>query len=42
MFGGVTLKHVPTTPEGWLAGPDGVVLDGRFPWFVVVRVAYDA
>ena len=42
VFGGVTLKHVPTTPEGWLAGPDGVVLDGRFPWFVVVRVAYDA
>ncbi len=40
--GGVTLKHVPTTPEGWLAGPDGTVLDRRFPWFVVVRVSYDA
>ena len=42
VFGGVTLKHVPITREGGLAGPDGAVLDGRFPWFVVVRVSYDA
>ena len=42
VYGGVALKHVPTTPEGWLAGPDGAVADARFPWFVVVRVRYDA
>ena len=37
----VTLKHVPVTPDGLLAGPDGRVLDGRYDWFVVLRVAYD-
>jgi hypothetical protein len=40
VFGGVTLKHIPVTPQGTLAGPDGAVLDGRFPWFVVLRVRY--
>ena len=37
----VTMKHVPTTPQGTLGGPGGLV-DGRYPWFVVVRVQYDA
>ncbi len=34
----VTLKHVPVTADGCLAGPDRVVLDRRYPWFVVLRV----
>jgi hypothetical protein len=38
----VTLKHVPVTPDGRLAGPDGRVLDGRYNWFVALRVLYDA
>ncbi|MDT7951358.1 MAG: DUF2272 domain-containing protein [Acetobacteraceae bacterium] len=38
---GVTMKHVSITPQGTLATPDGTVLDPRFPWFVVLRVAYD-
>jgi len=37
----VTLTHVPVTADGRLAGPDGVVLDYRYPWFVVLRVLYD-
>ena len=37
----VTEKHVPTTPQGMLAGPDGVPLDTRYPWFVVLKVNYD-
>ncbi len=37
----VSMKHIPATPEGRLAGPDGVVLDPDYPWFVVIRVAYD-
>ncbi len=39
--GGVTMKHVPVTPAGTLAAPDGSVVDTRYPWFVVVRVRYD-
>lgn len=38
----VTMIHVPVTPNGLLANPDGTVLDQRFPWFVVLRVLYDA
>ncbi len=34
----VTLKHVPVTAEGYLATPDGVVLDARYPWLVVLRL----
>ena len=34
----VTMKHVPVTPDGKLAGPDGVVLDTRYPWMVVLRL----
>jgi hypothetical protein len=37
----VSMKHIPATPDGRLAGPDGVVLDPDYPWFVVIRVAYD-
>lgn len=37
----VAMKHVPVTPDGKLAGPDGVVLDPDYPWFVVLRVLYD-
>src|SRR5262249_160423 len=36
----VTLKHVPVSEQGMLATVDGAVLDGRYPWFVVVRVMY--
>jgi hypothetical protein len=36
----VTLKHVPVTPDGRLAGPDGIVLDRRYPWMVVLRGDY--
>jgi hypothetical protein len=38
---GVTMKHVPVTESGTLAGPDGRILDDRYPWFVVLRVLYD-
>ncbi|MBV9785309.1 MAG: DUF2272 domain-containing protein [Acidisphaera sp.] len=37
----VTLTHVPVTEQGTLAGPDGGVLDTRYPWMVVLRVLYD-
>ena len=37
----VTEKHIPTTPGGMLAFPGGSVVDTRYPWFVVLRVAYD-
>jgi hypothetical protein len=37
----VTMKHVPTTPDGRLATPDGTVLDPRYPWMVVLRVLYE-
>jgi hypothetical protein len=38
----VTEKHVPVTPQGMLSGADGVVLDTRYSWFVVLRVIYDS
>ena len=34
----VTMKHVPVTAAGRLAGPDGQVLDPRYPWMVVLRL----
>ncbi len=37
----VSMKHIPVTADGHLAGPDGVVVDPDHPWFVVIRVAYD-
>jgi hypothetical protein len=38
----VTMVHVPVTPSGTLANPDGPLLDQRYPWFVVLRILYDA
>jgi hypothetical protein len=35
----VTLKHVPVTAAGRLAEADGTVLDTRYPWMLVLRVA---
>jgi hypothetical protein len=34
----VTLTDVPVTPDGKLAGPDGIVLDQRYSWMVVLRL----
>jgi hypothetical protein len=34
----VTMKHIPVTPDGKLATPDGRVLDTRYPWMVVLRL----
>jgi hypothetical protein len=36
----VAMKYVPTTLDGHLAGPDGVVLDPDYHWFVVLKVLY--
>lgn len=36
----VTLKHVPVTPQGMLATPDGHVLDTRYSWLTVLRIGY--
>jgi hypothetical protein len=36
----VAMKYVPTTADGHLAGPDGVVLDPDYHWFVVLKVFY--
>ena len=38
----VTEKHVPTTPAGTLADASGLVVDSRYPWFVVLHIAYDS
>jgi hypothetical protein len=37
----VTEKHIPLTPSGMLADPVTGVVDTRYPWMVVLRVAYD-
>jgi hypothetical protein len=37
----VVLTHVPTTPEGMIAGPDGAPVDPHTAWFVVIRILYD-
>jgi hypothetical protein len=34
----VTMKHIPVTTDGKLATPDGLVLDSRYPWMVVLQV----
>jgi hypothetical protein len=36
----VTMKHIPVAADGMLAGPDGRVLDTRYPWMVVLKVNY--
>ena len=38
----VTMKHIPTTHSGTLSDPATGVVDTRYPWFVVLRVSYDA
>jgi hypothetical protein len=38
----VSEKHIPVTADGHLANPDGTVLDPDHPWFVVLRILYDA
>jgi len=36
----VAMKHIPTTADGHLAGPDGIVIDPDHHYFVVLRVEY--
>jgi Uncharacterized protein conserved in bacteria (DUF2272) len=36
----VTMKPIPITADGHLAGPDGTVLDPDHHWFVVLKVLY--
>jgi hypothetical protein len=36
----VAMKYIPVTPDGHLAGPDGIVLDPDHHWFVVLKVLY--
>jgi hypothetical protein len=38
----VSLKHVPVGPDGLMVGPTGAVIDTDYPWFVVLRVNYQA
>jgi len=37
----VTMKNIPTGPNGLIGGPDGTPIDARYPWFVVLQVLYD-
>ncbi len=37
----VSMKHVPVTKKGRLADRNGIVVDDRYPWFVVLQVMYD-
>lgn len=37
----VMMKHVPVNPAGLIKEPGGEVVDGRYPWFVVLKVSYD-
>jgi hypothetical protein len=34
------MKRVPVGTDGRLTGPSGTVVDTDYPWFVVLRVAY--
>jgi hypothetical protein len=36
----VSLKHVPIAADGRMVGPAGTLLDTDYPWFVVLKVAY--
>jgi Uncharacterized protein conserved in bacteria (DUF2272) len=36
----VTMKPIPVTADGYLAGLDGIVLDPDHHWFVVLKVLY--
>jgi hypothetical protein len=37
----VTMKHVPVAPDGRLGMASDQPIDSRYPWFVVLHVAYD-
>ena len=37
----VSMKHIPVTANGYLANPDGSLVDPDYPWFVVIRVLYE-
>jgi hypothetical protein len=37
----VSMRHIPVTANGYLANPDGTIVDPDHPWFVVMRVLYD-
>ena len=37
----VTLNYVPVGQDGKLATPEGIVLDTRFPWMAVLRLAVE-
>jgi hypothetical protein len=36
----VSMRHVPVAPDGRMVGPSGTLIDPDYPWFVVLRVAY--
>jgi hypothetical protein len=36
----VTAKHVPVSAAGLLAGPDGKIIDTRYPWLAVLKLNY--
>ena len=38
----VSMRYIPVTLDGRLVGPDGSVVDPSHPWFVVLRIGYDA
>jgi hypothetical protein len=38
----VTMNFVPVTDDGKLVGPDGLLLDDRFPWMTVLKLLDDA
>jgi hypothetical protein len=37
----VTMKHVPITSEGLLVTAGGMLVDDRYPWFVILQVLYE-
>ena len=37
----VTMKHVPITSDGLLVTAGGMLVDDRYPWFVVLQVLYE-
>jgi hypothetical protein len=37
----VSMKHIPVTANGYLANPDGTIVDPDYGWFTVLRVSYD-
>ncbi len=37
----VSMKHIPVTANGYLANPDGTIVDPDYGWFTVLRVNYE-